>query len=143
MFSAINVFTSMLEGTPKLRSMSTGQISIVIAMRVTILARAQGMGVKCYLAKQMPGEDAARHFLHIIEAMCESWPEPVMVHRPCCNKVSYDEVLLLDLVTAAARDDTKTFHNRIRDMIGERDRLTLLNSIAKFVQTCRGHQYQT
>lgn len=122
--------------------MSAGQIKIVTAMRVTVLANAQGMGVKCYLSKQMPNEDAALHFAHIVETMCEVWPEPVRVQRPCCGQVSYDEMLLLDLMTAVVRAEPAAFQNLICDMVGERDRNRLLAAMTKFTLTCQGHEHQ-
>jgi hypothetical protein len=101
-------------------------------MRVTVLAQAQHIDVRVFLTQRMGNEQAGKHFAHIIETMRECWPEPVCVHRPCCGQVSYDEMCLLDLVTAVISAQPAIFHDLIRDMVGERDRARLYNVIERF-----------
>src|SRR3546814_1015298 len=45
------------------------------------------------------------------------WPEPVYVNPPCCPKLSYDEMMVLDLLTAAVRSDRQAFDDFLRDML--------------------------
>lgn len=126
--------TQMLVSTPHLPNLPKDQMRIVTAMRVAVMANAKALDVKPYINQHIINEKAAHHFAHVMESIGDSWPEPVCVHRPCCPVVSYDEMLLLDLVTAVVRDDEDRFHDLVRDMLGERDRRRIHTALSKFVR---------
>src|SRR3546814_15667961 len=69
------------------------------------------------LANRLGSEEAAERFLDLIGGMGSVWPEPVYVNTPCCPKLSYDEMMVLDLWTAAARTDRKAFDDFLRDTL--------------------------
>jgi hypothetical protein len=53
------------------------------------------------------------------------WPEPIYVNSPCCPRLSYDEVMVLDLLAAAGRHDRAAFDDFLCEMLSlpARDRL--------------------
>ncbi|WP_417621062.1 hypothetical protein [Parasphingorhabdus sp.] len=128
----ISAFVQSLAVTPNLSAMPAAQMRIIVAMRIAVLARRKRLDPKPYLAKQLGDEKAARHFAHIIEMMSDCWPEPLMVHRPCCASVSYDEMLVLDLTTATVQNEPEHFHGLMGEMIGRSDRQKLQLGFAKF-----------
>src|SRR3546814_12969913 len=66
---------------------------------------------------RLGSEEAAERFLDLIGGMGSVWPEPVYVNPPCCPKLSYDEMMVLDLLTAAVRSDRQAFDDFLRDML--------------------------
>src|SRR3546814_20964746 len=69
------------------------------------------------LANRLGSEEAAERFRDLIGGMGSVWPEPVYVNPPCCPKLSYDEMMVLDLLTAAVRSDRQAFDDFLRDML--------------------------
>ena len=133
MAEPISAFAQSLAATPTLSAMSAAQMRIIVAMRIAVLARKKRQDAKPYLVKQLGDEIAAGHFAHIIELMGDCWPEPMAVHRPCCQQTSHDEILVLDLTTAVVQRQPEHFHGLIGEMIGRSDRQKLHLVFAKFV----------
>ena len=77
------------------------------------------------LANHLGGE-AAVHPLHVLLAEAvQVWPEPIGLGAPCQLRMSYDEMLLVDCATAAARGERDTFDRLLCDMIGVAGRRAL------------------
>ncbi len=55
------------------------------------------------------------------EAGC-AWPDAIVLNPPCQPAFSYDKMLLIDLATAAARNERARFDAFIADMIGNAGR---------------------
>lgn len=132
MATTSNLVAKLLPKPPKLAQLSVTYLRIVTAMRVTVMGQAQDFDVKPYLIRQFHCEKIAEDFAEIVTVMQRAWPEPVMVHRPCRNHMSYDEVWMVDLVQAVAQGDRRAFDDLIRDMVGHRDRSQLFNAIHAF-----------
>ncbi|ATW03504.1 hypothetical protein [Sphingorhabdus sp. YGSMI21] len=128
----ISAFAQSLAATPKIAALPAAQMRIVVAMRIAVLAWKKRQDPKPYLVKQLGDEIVARHFAHIIELMSDCWPEPMAVHRPCCQQTSYDEMLMLDLTTAAVQREPDHFHGLLGEMIGRSDRQKLHFAFTKF-----------
>ncbi|WP_321326963.1 hypothetical protein [uncultured Parasphingorhabdus sp.] len=128
----ISAFAQSLAATPKIAALPAAQMRIIVSMRIALLAWRKHQDPKPYLVKQLGDEIAARHFAHIIELMSDCWPEPVAVHRPCCQQTSYDEMLMLDLTTAAVQREPEHFHGLLGEMIGRSDRQKLHLAFTKF-----------
>ncbi|MEO9599488.1 hypothetical protein [Parasphingorhabdus sp.] len=128
----ISAFAQSLAATPKLSAMPAAQMRVVVAMRIAVLAWKKRQDPKPYLTKQLGDEIAAGHFAHIVEIMNECWPEPMAVHRPCCSQTSYDEMLVVDLVTSVVQDQSEHFHGLLGEMIGRSDRQKLHLGFTKF-----------
>ncbi|WP_430413769.1 hypothetical protein [Parasphingorhabdus sp.] len=133
MGGTLSELAQSLTATARISDMPTGQKSVIMAMRVAILARIEKQSPKPYLTRQFGDEVTAGHFAHIIELMGDCWPEPMVVHRPCCSSVTYDEMLLLDLVTATVQNEPQHFDGLLSEMIGRSDRQKLGLVFAKFV----------
>jgi|GEM_PF-541537 len=127
----ISAFAQSLAATPKIAALPAAQMRIVVAMRIAVLAWKKRQNPKPYLVRQLGDEIAAGHFAHIIELMHDCWPEPMAVHRPCCQQTSYDEMLMLDLTTAAMQREPEHFHGLLGEMIGCSDRQKLLLGFSK------------
>ncbi len=135
MASKASKFAQMLASRPVLPSMPAHQVRIITSMRAAILAHGMGQDIKPYLVKQLCSEDAAKCFAHMMEKMGDCWPEPVTVRRPCCAAITYDEMLLIDMITSVAKCDTGYFHSLLSDMIDAKSREKLHNSISKFINS--------
>lgn len=62
-----SAFAQSLAATPKLSTMPSAQMRIIVAMRIAIMAWKNRRNPKPYLVKQLRDEIAARHFAHIVD----------------------------------------------------------------------------
>lgn len=92
-----------LSYTPDLRCVPAPHARLVCAMREAHMARAKRICCGPAMARYFGNFDAVRAF-HVFmdEAGC-AWPDPIVLNPPCQPAFSYDEMLLIDLVTAAAK----------------------------------------
>ncbi|QTD54456.1 hypothetical protein [Parasphingorhabdus cellanae] len=130
-------FTKLLSSTPCLPHVPEAQVRIVSAMRYTILAHRQNKDIEGCLVAHFGTRKAARRFAHILETMGDIWPEPVMIHAPKCPQTTYDEMLLLDLVTSVIQKEPAHFHGLLCDMIPEKDCERLHIAISRFLKLFR------
>lgn len=131
-----------IASTPDLRTLPGAQARITIATRIAVVFVKLGRDPRRELANRLGSEDAAGRFLDMVAQMGEAWPEPVYVNPPCCPRLSYDEMAVLDLLTAAGRHDRAAFDDFLRDMLpsAARDRLYAAAGrfIASYVQQVQG-----
>lgn len=126
--------TRMLTSTPDRRNLVTAQDRIVLAMRlVVVLSKLKREPVEP-LTDKLGSEAAARRFLRVMEIIGDVWPEPVVVLPPCCPQTTYDEMMLLDLIIAAAKRDRGAFDSFLKDMLKDFDRERLYVAIGNFIR---------
>lgn len=108
---------SVLTSTPDLRCIPEVQARMVRAWRYMCIARRCGNYCPTQLLRHLHSLDAIRPFHVLSDEIDRGWPEPFAFNAPCRYQCSYDEMLLLDLTTAAAKDERKTFDAFIVDMV--------------------------
>lgn len=107
-----------LTSTPDLREVSPIHARLVAALRYTHIARRSRSYRHAELAQRL-GSHCAVHSFHVfLDEAGRAWPDPITLNPPCQPLFSYDEMLLVDLATAAARADRTTFDALVCDMIG-------------------------
>lgn len=89
----------------------------VRALRLICLARQQSTCLKRNLAIHFRDERYAVRFLVMLQAIGATWPEPVMVGRPCCQNLSHDEHTIASLMTLRKFGDRPGFDTLIGEMI--------------------------
>lgn len=128
-------FAKLIKATPMLSQIPSVQVRVIIAMRVAVMAHAQNQDVHSYLKQQIGGELAAKRFAHVMEAMGDCWPKPISVHRPCCANTSYDEMLMIDLITAVVQEDQQYFDGLLSEMLSSSERRKVHERISAFTST--------
>ena len=108
-----------LTSTPDLRTVPPVQARLVCAMRYTHLARKVNDYSHRGLARHLGTLCAVQSFHVIMDEAGRAWPEKIVLNPPCQPAFSYDEMLLVDLATAAARGERAQFDDFVHDMIGE------------------------
>ncbi|NJM51719.1 MAG: hypothetical protein HC843_13335 [Sphingomonadales bacterium] len=127
----------MFSSTPLLQDVPPLQMRIVVALRIAVMAGRHKRPVEPYLAGHLGSTRAAAAFTGLIHIMGDMWPDPFTVHPPCCRQTSYDEMLLLDLVTATLRGEPDQFSGLLSDMLNAKQVRRLQQSLASFVQEVR------
>lgn len=114
-----------LVSTPDLRAVPTVQSRLVRALRYVHVARERQEYCPCALG-QLLGNRAAVHPLHVfLSEACQAWPDPIALNRPCQPQMSYDEMLLVDCTSAAARTERAAFDSFLSDMVSPAGRRSL------------------
>lgn len=124
---------SLISLTPDLRTLPGAQARIALSTRIVVVLTKLDRDPRPELANRLGSEEAAERFLDLIGGMGTVWPEPVYVNPPCCPKLSYDEMMVLDLLTAAVRSDRQAFDDFLRDMLPPPARDTLYAAAGAFV----------
>lgn len=124
-----------LLATPNLDDVSPIHARLVCAMRYVHLARCEGKYSCRALAAQIGTSDAVRPFHVFMDETGRAWPEPIALNRPCQMALSYDEMLLVDLCTAAARNERGVFDELVEDMIGRAGRNSIWTAARRLMST--------
>ena len=123
----------LLTSTPDIRTVAPVHARIVRALRYTHLSR-RGRSFCCDdLAEQLGAPLAVHSFLVFLDEAGRAWPEPIVLNPPCCNRMSYDEMLLVDCATAAAKDDRASFDAFVRDMLDASRRQSVWNAARRLM----------
>jgi len=109
---------SILTSTPDLREVAPVHARLVGAMRYTHVARRSQTYSHADLARWLGTPCAVQSFHVFLDEAGRAWPDPIALNPPCQPLFSYDEMLLVDLATAAARNDRDMFDTLLRDMVG-------------------------
>ena len=107
-----------LVSTPEIPALSPVHARLVCAMRYVHVSRRQRRYCETTLAGQIGSTQAIRPFHVFMDEAGRSWPDPIVLNPPCQMHLSYDEMLLVDLCTAAARSERDAFDDLVGDMIG-------------------------
>lgn len=123
----------LIAHTPDLRSLPAAQGRITLATRIAVVFMKLQRDPRPELGNRLGSAEAATRFLDFIEAMGGAWPEPVYVNPPCCPKLSYDEMMVLDLITACGRSDRNAFDGFLCDMLPSEARDVLYVAAGSFI----------
>ncbi|MHB9878086.1 hypothetical protein ACSMXM_00270 [Pacificimonas sp. ICDLI1SI03] len=124
-----------LKSTPDIREVAPVHAGLVCALRYNHMARRMGRYSHDVLAQHLGSECAVRSFHVFLDEAGRAWPEPIALNPPCQPLFSYDEMLLVDIATAAGRDDRDSFDNFVCDMIGEAGRTFLWTAARRLMKS--------
>ena len=109
----------MLFRTPDLGALDPAPARLVTALRYIHCARHKGTYSHRAIATHL-GSDAAVRALHVLlSEYAVAVADPIVLNPPCQPRLSYDEMLFVDLLTAAIHDDRRTFDWLLDDMLGQ------------------------
>lgn len=91
------------------RALSLAAVQTVMAVRLSAVAAAAGLDPVPELARRHRAFEVAFALQDLSHAIARAWPEPFGVNRPCCMRLSPDEVTLAAMVRAAAAADNAAF----------------------------------
>lgn len=123
----------LIAQTPDLRCLPGAQARIALATRVAVVFMKLQRDPRPELTNRLGSGQAAARFLAFIEAMGAAWPEPVYVNAPCCPKLSYDEMMVLDLMTACGSGDRSAFDAFLCDMLPSEVRDRIYTAAGSFI----------
>ena len=124
---------ALLTSTPDIRTVSPVHARLVRALRYTHIAR-RGRSFCCDdLAEQLGAPLAVHAFLVFLAEAGRAWPEPISLNPPCQARMSYDEMLLVDCATAAAKNEREAFDDFLRDMLDASARRGLWNAARRLM----------
>lgn len=125
---------SLLTYTPDLRSVPPVHARLVCAMRYAHVARKADNYSNEALAQYLGSTSAVRSFHVFMDESGRAWPDPIGLNPPCQPAFSYDEMLLIDLATAAARNERARFDEFVDDMVGQSGRHAIWHSARRLMR---------
>lgn len=94
---------------PDLRALSLAGVQVIGAVRLCALAERSGLDPVPELARRHRNFETAFALHDMVRTVTRTWPDPFMVGRPCCMKLTPDEATLAGLVRAATARDRTAF----------------------------------
>lgn len=91
----------------------------ILAARSWCILRSAGQDAVPRLLGYLACDEIARRFGLLMETVTFIWPEPFLIHRPCCPTVSLDEALLVRAIQLAAANARPSFDQYFREMLSE------------------------
>lgn len=125
---------AQLTSTPDLRHVQPVHARLVRAMRYLHTSRKARDYSHAGLASHLGSQCAIQSFHVFMDEVGRAWPEAIVLNPPCRTAFSYDEMLLVDLCTAGARNDRDRFDELVRDMIGERQRQAIWSASRRLMR---------
>lgn len=108
---------SRLTRMPDLRDAPNAHARLVCAMREAHVARAARKCCRSALVRYFGTLDAVRAFHVLMDEAGRAWPDPIVFNPECQPLLSFDEKVLVDLVTAAAKNERDRFDAFSGEMI--------------------------
>lgn len=102
---------------PRIQDLSYRALKTVAAMRLVAVYRRAGHDPLLELAQRFSSITGARAVLDFAQVVATSWPEDVMVMRPCCRIVSPDELTLAQITDAALGGDRAAFGEVLHGLV--------------------------
>lgn len=127
----------LIAQTPDLRALPTAQARIAIATRVAVVFAKLERDPHPELEQRLGTMEAAVRFLNLMKEIGVAWPDPVYVNAPCCPRLSYDEMMVLDLISAAGESDREAFDSFLCEMIPAGERERIYRACERFVEVYR------
>lgn len=124
---------AVLTGTPDIRCLPRHQAVLVNAFRYMHMANAVGRYSRQEFALVLGSPKVVAPFHAFSSAIGRTWPDPIHLNSPCQPRLSYDEMLILDLAAAAANGDRKAFDWFVCDMLTAPERYGLWHAARKFM----------
>lgn len=103
----------------ELLQIHAGDARHVLAARSWCILRRAGHDPLPRLGEYLLSDAVAMRFSLLMEAVAQVWPEPFVIHRPCCPTASLDEGVLVHFIQLATRDARPQFDSLLRDMFSE------------------------
>src|SRR5687767_807146 len=94
-----------LAQNPDLRVQSYGAVHLVMTMRLRAIFERAERDPLAELAARLCSVPAAIAVLELGDTIAAAWPEPFVVGRPCCVKMSPDEHTLAQMARSAHAGD--------------------------------------
>ena len=110
---------------PRLLDIDSRDARLILAARSWWMLRHARLDPLPRIRGYLQSGSAAMRFAVMMDAVQQVWPEPFIVHRPCCGVASVDELLLARLVSLAACDARPQFDELLGDMLNQ-DARTLI-----------------
>ncbi|OYW45809.1 MAG: hypothetical protein B7Z08_00020 [Sphingomonadales bacterium 32-68-7] len=122
-----------LVSTPDIRCLPRHQAVLVGAFRYMHLAQAARRYSRQEFALVLGSPKAVAPFHVFASAIGRAWPEPIQLNPPCQPRLSYDEMLILDLAAAAVNGDRKAFDWFVAEMLPAPARYLLWEAVRRFM----------
>lgn len=129
-----------LFGCRDLRASPVIAVQTIMAARISILYARAGRDSLPDMAVRLRSMRAAQALQTMLETVNRVWPEPFLVHRPCCMAMTPDEALIADIALAALRGSRAHALEAMHDLLPCLSRDRLFSQMIELVDAIRAVQ---
>lgn len=121
-----------LAAMPKLHDLPISGIHMITALRLTAVAKQAGDDPMQFLPVRFGSVTAAKAFMVVAQQMGAAWPEPFMLSRPCCGKMTHDEALAASMLIMAQSGERRRFSGLCGDLIAAKHHDSIYDGMLRF-----------
>ena len=119
-----------------IHGLTTCEIAFVTSFRMAAMAGKAGQDPAQYVAKRLGSETLSKQLSLIVAAISDAWPDRFTLSRPCCQRMTFDEVTVIGMLRSSGANDRRAFDEILQDMLSEETRDFLYTLFVRFsVQT--------
>ncbi len=116
-----------------IRSAPWGPACIVDAWRYVHVAQRTRRYSRSELGHLLNNPKAIPPFHRFCSETVRTWPDPICLNPPGQRLLSHDEMLIVDMTDAAARNDRAAFNGLLEDMLSEQARYGMWRTTRKLM----------
>ena len=106
---------------------------IILAIRAAVLNLHHKRNPMPALIRILGSERAGLTLVRMLHVIGREWPEPIGIELPCRSRVSMDENLIIDMITATVQNDRGAFDHLLCEMLPQHPRDELFEAVRHFI----------
>ncbi len=106
-------------GVKCLHDMTGMEINIVASFRIAAMMGKAGQDPAPYIVKRLRSAALSKQLSLIVSAIGHVWPDNFQLSRPCCPRMTFDEVTVIAMLRTAGSRNRPGFDELLRDMLAE------------------------
>lgn len=107
---------------PKLMDMQSLDVRYILAARSWFILQKASLNPQKRLEGYLQCPDLVSRFCVLMEVVSQVWPEPFAIFRPCCGRVSVDEILFVQAIALARFETRPQFETLLCEMVPDESR---------------------
>ncbi len=109
-------------------------LHVIMASRLCVICAKGDQDPTPALEQRFGSVLAAKRFRVLVMAIDQAWPEPFLISRPCCQKMTPDEAMVAELTVALGQANCAAYDLVARDMLSAETREQLHIRFSAFLR---------
>jgi len=112
--------------------LNSRELAIITSFRIAAMAGKSGQDPSKYVAERLGSQTLSRQLSLLVSSIGDAWPDNFTLSRPCCARMTYDEVTLVGMLRASGAGDRAGFDEILSDMLAQEPRDFLYGLFSRF-----------
>ncbi|WP_164116781.1 hypothetical protein [Sphingorhabdus sp. Alg239-R122] len=115
-----------------LHDTTCAEMRVITSFRLAAAAGKAGQDPAMHIAQRLGSYSLSSQLSLIVSAIGDAWPDNFMLSRPCCPRLTFDEVTVIAMLRSAGAGNRAVFDELLRDMLPGETRDFLYGLLGRF-----------